>query len=84
MLRWIVIAFSLAYAIALLLFAVGTFGWFGQETDPLSGVFLMPLGLPWNMLIGAGSDGLNLAIGVLAPLVNLLIFIFLWRKQKAR
>jgi len=29
------------------LLLIGTFGLFGQEKDPLSAVFLIPLGLPW-------------------------------------
>ena len=42
--------FCLLYLLALMLFLVGTFGWFGQERDPLSGIFLLPLGLPWNIV----------------------------------
>ena len=39
-------AFVILYVGALFIFLVGTFGWLGQERDPLSGVFLLPLGLP--------------------------------------
>lgn len=28
---------------AVLLYLTGTYGWLGQERDPLSGVFLLPL-----------------------------------------
>ena len=37
------------YVFALALFLVGTFGLFGSERDPLSGIFLIPLGWPWNV-----------------------------------
>ena len=70
--KWAVIIFTLLYALAMLLLAIGTFGWFGQERDPLSGVFLVPLGLPWNWLGDkAGLTGPVLAI--LAPAVNAAI-----------
>ena len=72
-------AFVVLYIAALLLFLIGTFGWFGQETDPLSGVFLIPLGLPWNLL----ADWLGLRgvlVGVLTPLINGVILFWLWKR----
>lgn len=77
--KWFFIVFALFYAIALALLAIGTFGLFGQERDPLSGIFLMPLGLPWN-LIGdrAGLSGPWLAM--LAPAINAAILYWLWRR----
>lgn len=68
--------FAALYAIAAILLAIGTFGLFGQEADPLSGVFLLPLGLPWNIL----ADKLGLegaAVMVLAPAINLAILYWL-------
>lgn len=68
--------FAALYAIAAILLAIGTFGLFGQESDPLSGVFLLPLGLPWNIL----ADKLGLegaAVMVLAPAINLAILYWL-------
>ncbi len=47
--RIVVLAFVVLYVSALALLAIGTFGWFGQERDPLSGVGLIPLGLPWTL-----------------------------------
>lgn len=67
---WALIAL---YAAALFVWAVGTFGWFGQERDPLSGVFLVPLGLPWTMLADGAPDAALPWIGALAPLVNIAI-----------
>ena len=52
------------------LLLIGIFGWFGQEKDPLSGVFLLPLGLPWNLI--ADKLGVaGVATGDLSPAVNL-------------
>lgn len=66
-LHWAAIVIGVLYLLALLLWAVGTFGWFGQEPDPLSAVFLIPIGLPWNRF------GEGLAIALLAPLANVAI-----------
>ena len=74
---WVLIAL---YAAALFIWAVGTFGWFGQERDPLSAVFLVPLGLPWTILAGGASDAVLPWIGGLAPIVN--IAILRWLAQR--
>lgn len=54
------------------MFAVGTFGWFGVEPDPLSGAYLIILGMPWVLPLDAvvGAAGLPL-VGIVAPLVNI-------------
>ena len=79
MMKWIFLIFVILYAIALFLLMVGTFGWFGQETDPLSGIFLLPLGLPWNLL--ADRIGISgIAVGLLAPAINAAILFWLWRR----
>ncbi len=77
--RWVFWGFLGLYAVAVLLMLVGTFGWFGQEEDPLSAVFLMPLGFPWNLL--ADKIGLaNIWIALLAPAVNLGIIYWVWKR----
>lgn len=77
--KYVFAAFVVLYVAAVLLFLIGTFGWFGQETDPLSGVFLMPLGLPWNLI--ADRIGLpGLLVGVLSPLFNVAILYWLWKR----
>lgn len=77
--KWVFIIFVVLYGAALLLLLVGAFGWFGQEWDPLSGVFLMPLGLPWNLI--ADRIGLpGVAVGVLSPLINAAILFWLWKR----
>ena len=65
------------YAGALFIWAVGTFGWFGQERDPLSAVFLVALGLPWTILAGGAPDATLPWIGALVPLVNIAILRWL-------
>ena len=70
-------ALAALYAAALFIWAVGTFGWFGQERDPLSAVFLVPLGLPWTIFAGGAPDAALPWIGALAPLLNIAILRWL-------
>lgn len=80
--RWITLMLLTLYLIALGLFLTGTLGLFGAERDPLSGVFLMPLGLPWNMSLNILDvpAPVKLLIGVLSPVLNLIILrIICWR-----
>lgn len=77
--KWAFLIFTGLYAVALVLLAIGTFGWFGQERDPLSGVFLVPLGMPWTWL----GDKLGLAgplLAILAPAINAGILYWLWKR----
>ncbi len=74
----------LLYVLAFLLFLIGTFGWFGQPRDPLAGVFLIPLGLPWNQLIDALPDPLRAWAAAGAPLVNIAILAGLCRLSQGR
>lgn len=77
--KWAFWIFLILWLLALFLLAVGTFGWFGQEKDPLSGVFLLPLGLPWNIL--ADKIGLaSAAAAALTPAINLGIIYWLWKR----
>lgn len=79
MFKWIFLVHLALYVLALSLLAIGTFGLFGQERDPLSGVFLLPLGMPWNLL--ADRAGLGGAwSGILAPAINAAILFWLWRR----
>ena len=76
---WVFRIFLLLYAAAFFLFLVGTYGWFGQETGPLAGVFLVPLGLPWN-IIGDKLGLPGMIAGLLAPAINALILLWLSRR----
>lgn len=71
--------FLAAYVIALALMGIGTFGLFGQEKDPLSGVFVVLLGLPWNRIMDSVSEAALPWIAIAAPAVNLLILMALCR-----
>lgn len=77
--KWLFLGFVGLYAIALLLLAIGTFGWFGQERDPLSSIFLLPLGLPWNVLADRAGIG-GAAVMVAAPAINAAILYLLWKR----
>lgn len=72
--------FIAIYLVALALFLIGTFGWFGQERDPLSGIFLLPLGLPWNRMLAGAPEPLLPWVGVCAPIINILILQLLCRR----
>ncbi len=77
--KWVFWIFLSFYVVAVFLMLVGTFGWFGQEEDPLSAVFLMPLGLPWNLL--ADKIGLaNAWVALLSPAANLGIIYWFWKR----
>lgn len=65
--------FLAAYILALFLFLVGTFGCFGETRDPLSGIFLIPLGLPWNLMIEVFPETFWLWFAGAAPAVNLIL-----------
>ncbi|SHG81830.1 hypothetical protein [Marivita hallyeonensis] len=65
--------FAALWVFAIVVLLIGQFGLFGQERDPLSGIFLMPLGLPWNRLIDAAPEGSWPWLAALAPLINLVL-----------
>lgn len=76
MCRVIVSLFLVAYVLALALFLIGTFGLLGNERDPLSGVFLMPLGLPWILGLEWAPDKIRPWLAAATPAVNLAILYF--------
>lgn len=76
---WVPRAFAVLYLLALMFFLVGTFGLFGQTRDPLSGVFLVPLGWPWNRLVDLAPQPAWPWLAALAPLLNLGLLAVLCR-----
>lgn len=82
--RLAVIGFAALYAAAFLLFLIGTYGWFGSVQGPLAGIFLIPLGLPWNRLLGGLPSVALPAAAVAAPALNLLLLWSLcrWRARR--
>ena len=73
--------FTLLWAGAVFIFATGTFGWFEQPRDPLSGVFLLPLGIPWIFVVELAPETTRPVLAILAPSVNLAILLVLCRKK---
>lgn len=71
--RIITNGFLILYVVALALLLVGTFGLIGQEPDPLSGVFLIPLGLPWTRFVDYFPESLWPWLAAAAPLINYFI-----------
>jgi 4-amino-4-deoxy-L-arabinose transferase-like glycosyltransferase len=82
--RWVFFGFLLLYLAALFLLAVGTFGLLGSPRGPLAGVFLMPLGLPWILLIDFAPRALHPWFAAGAPLVNLLAIRLICRARLSR
>lgn len=82
--RWIAIVFAVLYVLAFALFLIGTYGWFGSPRGPLAGVFLMPLGLPWNLWLDALPPTIGSVAAVAAPALNLLLLWALcrWRARR--
>ena len=71
--------FVLLYVAALVLLAVGTFGWFGAERDPLAAVYLVPLGLPWTLLVGNAPELLVPWLAIASPGLNLFLIVAMCR-----
>jgi len=83
MCKWFVGIFSVLYLLALILLIVGTFGLFGQPSDPLSGIFLIPLGLPWNQLVDLAPEPLWPWLTAAAPIANIALLGWLCRRFSA-
>jgi hypothetical protein len=79
MCRMALVIFAMLYLAALALFVIGTFGLFGSPQGPLAGIFLVPLGLPWILMIEAVPEAALPWLGALAPLLNLALIAALCR-----
>jgi hypothetical protein len=82
--RFVVIGFAVLYAAAFALFLIGTYGRFGGPQGPLAGVFLVPLGLPWNLALDGLPESLLAAVAAAAPALNFLLLWGLcrWRSRR--
>lgn len=82
--RLAVIVYAVLYAAAFALFLIGTYGWFGSPQGPLAGVFLVPLGLPWNLWLDGLPPAALPAAAVAAPALNLLLLwgVCRWRGRR--
>lgn len=74
---WLAAIFALLWLIALALFVIGTFGLFGSPSGPLAGVFLLPLGLPWNLALDWLPEPARPWAAALTPGINLLLLRWL-------
>ena len=73
------VAFALLSLAALGLLAIGTFGLFGMERDPLSGVFVL-LGVLCNRVLSGGLSEASLPwIAIEAPAIDLVLLALLCR-----
>lgn len=70
------------YLIAISLFLVGEFGLFGSEVDPLAGVFMIPLDVPWIFMTDLLPTGFAPWLGFGAPLINIVIIQILCTKRR--
>ena len=84
MCKWFIGMFVVLYALALALLAIGMFGLFGQPLEPLAGIYVILLGIPWSMAIIPAPPLLSPWLGALAPMVNLGLFIWLCRRKAAK
>lgn len=75
---------AVAYVLALGIGLIGTFGWLGQEQDPLSWVFVVLLGQPWVALVGDMPEPVRPWLAALCPLLNLMLLAALCRIVPAR
>lgn len=80
---WITGTFAALYILALMVLAIGTFGLFGQDKDPLSAVFLISLGLPWTLWTDTAPEPLLPWVAILAPALNLGILFALCKVRGA-
>lgn len=77
--RTALVALACLYGLALLVFAFGSLGLLGAERDPLSGVFLVLLGLPWNRLVDGFPEPAWPWLAAAAPLLNIAALWLLCR-----
>ena len=84
--RLLVAMFAALYAAAFLLFLIGVFGWFGSPQGPLAGVFLVLLGIPWNLWVDRLPDSLRVPAAIAVPALNLLVLwgACSWRRHRSR
>lgn len=82
--RIFIAVFTILYLAAIFIFLTGVFGWFQQAKDPLSGVYLIPLGLPWVLGVDYFPEGMWPWLGAFAPALNLGILVVLCRWARSK
>jgi hypothetical protein len=79
--RIVVWSFGLIYVLVLAVKGISDLGWFGAPA-PLSGVFLVVLGLPWTLAAAWFDDAAQPLVAALAPGVTLLILATFCRLRR--
>lgn len=79
--KWLFWGFLLSFLAAFGFFVSNMMGWFGQTPDALAGLYLLPFGMPWNLVGLELPDPFPLMFGLGAPLLNLAILFWLWRRS---
>jgi hypothetical protein len=82
--KWLFWGFTLLFILALAVFASNMLDLFGQTPSALAGVYLLPFGLPWNLLGTELDDPFPLMFGLGGPLLNMAILWSLWRWSEKR
>ncbi|MGX1096920.1 hypothetical protein [Amorphus sp. MBR-141] len=82
--RLTVVFLAVLYGLALALLAVGLFGLFGNPPDPLAGIYVILLGVPWSLLLDDVPDAWAPWAAGLAPLVNIALVAALCRLARRR
>lgn len=80
--RIFTVVFALLYGLALLLWVLGTFGLFGVERDPLSGAYLLPLGLPWVLAVDLFPEPARPWLALACPAITLILLVWLCRRLR--
>lgn len=83
MCRFFLWFFGVLYFFALSLFIIGEFGLFGSPSGSLSGIFLVPLGLPWNLFLDNTPEAMRPWLAAAAPIINLVILRLICGKSGA-
>lgn len=82
--RILVWLLGLSWLAALAPLSIGTLGLIRQRRDPHSGVFLLPLGLPWNLVLDIIPPEPRFCLAAPAPGLNLAIILVFGRIQGRR
>lgn len=82
--KWFTAALLIIYILALAIGLISSFGWFGQDRDPLAWVFVIILRLPLVTWIGGSADPMRLGLAASTPLLNPATVRLIYRLRFAR
>jgi len=76
--------FAVLYGLALTILAIGMFGLFGQPFEPLAGIYVILMGMPWSMAVFPAPEPLIPWLAALTPMVNLALIVWLCCRRAAK